>query len=150
LPIVLLWAAALPVSAAVHVWERQELTFTASRDFANPYTDVTVWVDLTGPHFQKRVYGFWDGGQTFRVRLARTPDRNLFLLYFEKRRPRGQVRGARLNGTYAVQWFDLRTGAWQDAGELRSSATGIINLPDFAADDDWGLRLTFEASPVRP
>jgi hypothetical protein len=58
--------------ASVHVWEKQELTFTASRDFANPYTEVTVWADLSGPGFQKRVYGFWDGGRTFRVRLLAT------------------------------------------------------------------------------
>ena len=24
-------------------WEEQELTFTAARTFANPYTDVVVW-----------------------------------------------------------------------------------------------------------
>jgi hypothetical protein len=59
-------------AAPVHVWEKQELTFTAQRTFANPYTDATVWVDLKGPGFQKRVYGFWDGGQTFRVRVAAT------------------------------------------------------------------------------
>lgn len=62
----------LPVAAAVHVWEKQELTFTSTRTFANPYTEVIVWVDLIGPNFNKRVYGFWDGGQTFRVRLLAT------------------------------------------------------------------------------
>src|SRR5664279_1313886 len=57
-------ASAAPAAAA-HVWEKQELTFTAARAFANPYTDVTVWVDLAGPNFHKRVYGFWDGGPFF-------------------------------------------------------------------------------------
>ena len=33
---------------------------------------MTVWVDLAGPNFKKRVYGFWDGGSTFRVRLVAT------------------------------------------------------------------------------
>jgi hypothetical protein len=56
----------------VHVWEKQELAFESSRPFANPYTDITVWVDLTGPSFQKRIYGFWDGGRKFRVRLLAT------------------------------------------------------------------------------
>ena len=66
-------AAALETaSAPVHVWEKQELTFTAARDFANPYTDAAVWVDLTGPSFKKRIYGFWDGGRTFKVRLTAT------------------------------------------------------------------------------
>src|SRR5579871_1293587 len=58
--------------AATHIWEKQELTFTSARTYPNPYTDMTVWVDLTGPHFQKRVYGFWDGGRTFRVRVLAT------------------------------------------------------------------------------
>ena len=59
-------------AAAVHVWEKQELTLTAVRTYANPYTEVVVWVELTGPNFNKRVYGFWDGGQTFRVRVVAT------------------------------------------------------------------------------
>jgi Domain of unknown function (DUF5060) len=68
-------AIAAPASRAanaVRVWEKQELTFGASGSYANPYTDVIVWVDLAGPHFHKRVYGFWDGGKTFRVRLVAT------------------------------------------------------------------------------
>ena len=65
-------AFTIPANAAVHVWEKQELTLTSARSFPNPYTDVTVWVDLTGPNFKKRVYGFWDGGQTFRVRVLAT------------------------------------------------------------------------------
>ena len=65
--------ALLPAGAiGAHVWEKQELTFTAARTFTNAYTEAVVWVDLTGPNFKKRVYGFWDGGQTFRVRLLAT------------------------------------------------------------------------------
>jgi hypothetical protein len=64
--------AAFPASGPVHVWEKQELTLASIRSFPNPYTDVTVWVDLSGPNFKKRVYGFWDGGQTFRVRVLAT------------------------------------------------------------------------------
>jgi hypothetical protein len=62
-------AAAAEGASPIHVWEKQELTFNATRSYANPYTEVTVWVDLTGPNFSKRIYGFWDGGATFRVRL---------------------------------------------------------------------------------
>jgi len=64
-----------PILAApvtVHVWEEQELTFAAANSYRNAYTDVTVWVDLSGPGFNKRIYGFWDGGQTFHVRLVAT------------------------------------------------------------------------------
>ena len=62
-------AIAQPV---VHPWEMQELTFAAEQSYENPYTDVVVWVDLSGPEFTKKVYGFWDGGNTFRVRLVAT------------------------------------------------------------------------------
>ena len=59
---ILVWTAfGAPASGAAHVWEKQELTFTAAQSFVSPYTEVTVWVDLTGPNFKKRVYGFWDG-----------------------------------------------------------------------------------------
>ena len=35
-----------------------------------------MWVDLQGPGFERRCYGFWDGGDVFRVRvLATAPGR---------------------------------------------------------------------------
>jgi Protein of unknown function (DUF4038)/Domain of unknown function (DUF5060)/Putative collagen-binding domain of a collagenase len=69
-------AAASPGDEVVHVWQKQELTFTAARSFSNAYTQATVWVDLDGPNFKNRVFGFWDGGQTFRVRLVATQPGN--------------------------------------------------------------------------
>lgn len=57
---------------SVHVWEKVELQFEAAGEYANPYADVTVWVDLEGPGFKKRVFGFWDGGETFAVRVLAT------------------------------------------------------------------------------
>src|SRR5262245_50467476 len=57
-------------SGEVHVWEPQEITFESAREYANPYTDVTVWIDLGGPGFSRKVYGFWDGGRTFKVRFV--------------------------------------------------------------------------------
>jgi hypothetical protein len=56
----------------IHIWEKQEIEVVADRAFANPYTDVTVWVDLAGPGFNKRVYGFWNGGNGFCVRVVAT------------------------------------------------------------------------------
>ncbi|MBM3883258.1 MAG: DUF5060 domain-containing protein [Verrucomicrobia bacterium] len=68
-------AAGLTLAASapsVHVWDKVEITFEAERTYPNPYTDAQVWVDLTGPGFQRRCYGFWDGGATFRVRVLAT------------------------------------------------------------------------------
>jgi hypothetical protein len=56
----------------VPVWQLQEITFEAARDYANPYTEVECWVELAGPDFKRRVYGFWDGGRTFKVRFVAT------------------------------------------------------------------------------
>ena len=55
-----------------HVWELQEIELRASKHYANPYVDVMLWVDLKGPGFSHRVYGFWDGGNVFRVRVVAT------------------------------------------------------------------------------
>jgi hypothetical protein len=58
----------------IHVWEKVELRLTAARDYDNAYAEVTVWVDLEGPGFSKRAFGFWDGGRDFIVRvLAMAP-----------------------------------------------------------------------------
>ncbi|MDF1514857.1 MAG: DUF5060 domain-containing protein, partial [Anaerolineae bacterium] len=54
----------------VHIWEKVELTFYANNHYENPYTDVDVWVDLQGPGFSRRCYGFWEGGNVFKVRVT--------------------------------------------------------------------------------
>lgn len=56
----------------VRVYELVEVELEATVAFDNPYTDVEVWVDLRGPGFAKRVFGFWDGGDRFVVRIVAT------------------------------------------------------------------------------
>jgi len=53
----------------VHVWEKLEIVLEAQNSYANPYTEVQVWVHLKGPEFEKRIYGFWDAGNIFRIRI---------------------------------------------------------------------------------
>ena len=73
----LAWAviALAPARAAAdsgpHTWQRWEQALTSTRNYGNPYADVTIRVTYTGP--EGRVlgtYGFWDGGDTFRIRCA--------------------------------------------------------------------------------
>lgn len=66
-----LWQTAAAQGQA-HVWGKVELTFHAENQYTNPYTQVVVWVDLQGPGFDKRCYGFWDGSNVFRVRVLAT------------------------------------------------------------------------------
>ncbi len=56
----------------IHVWEMQEIVLRAGEKYENPYTDVTCWVDLEGPDFSKRIYGFWDGENRFVIRILAT------------------------------------------------------------------------------
>ena len=58
--------------AGIHVWEKVEITFQAEKSYTNPYKDVEVWVQMKGPNFDKKIYGFWDGGNTFKVRVTAT------------------------------------------------------------------------------
>ncbi len=65
-------AAAGAVNTAPR-WQEVELTFTATRHTANPYTDAEAWADFThddGTIIRRPM--FWDGGRTFRVRFAST------------------------------------------------------------------------------
>jgi hypothetical protein len=67
-----LHAAAEAVTTAPQ-WQEVELTFTAIRDTANPYTDTESWADFTHDDGTKiRRPMFWDGGHIFRARFAST------------------------------------------------------------------------------
>ena len=58
-------------SPSAHVWQRWQHVLTSARRYGNPYADVTLRVRYTGPGGRSlRAYGFWDGGDTFRIRCA--------------------------------------------------------------------------------
>lgn len=107
------FASATPASAALQlqrgearVWDVQEITLVAARDYENPYADVVCWIELEGPDFARRVYGFWDGGRTFRVRfVATTPGE------WHWRTGSNQPDDAGLNGGAGA----LRAVAWSEA-----------------------------------
>ena len=149
-----IWGADIEPEAPTHMWEAFQWNSAAQmhslRDFAfsigNRYQELEPNAEFVTPHQTATIRGY--EGWAY---AARTPDRNDFLIYFEKGCPRGQVRGARLNATYRAQWFDPRNGSWRDVGSgtVRSSVIGIIMLPDFPGESDWGLRLTYEG-PAPP
>jgi hypothetical protein len=99
--------------------------------------------DLVSPNKTRETLGY--EGWAY---CARTPDRDIFLLYFERGCPRSQVRGARLNAAYRARWFNVRDGAWLDAGAglLGASRIGVIALPQPPSDADWGLSLVREGA----
>ncbi len=59
------------VYGQVHVWQRWEQSLTSSRNYENPYADITVEVTYSGPDGRTiKTQGFWDGGATFKIRCA--------------------------------------------------------------------------------
>ena len=61
---------------SVHIWEKYDIILKADKKYKNYYTDVICWVDLKGPEFSKRIYGFWDGDNTYKVRIVATKPGN--------------------------------------------------------------------------
>jgi len=77
--LVLAWACVLITGGSVsatdephpHAWQRWEHALTSTRNYTNAYADVTLRVTYSGPASRSfRTYGFWDGGDTFRIRCA--------------------------------------------------------------------------------
>jgi len=52
-------------------WDRFERSFTSRPTYPNPIQDAELRVVFTSPSGQSHlIYGFWDGGQTWKVRFA--------------------------------------------------------------------------------
>jgi len=145
----LLWLTAMPTPAAEthHVWEKVEIALHAIGAHANPYTDVEVWVDLKGPGFEKRCYGFWDGGNTFRVRIVATT----LGTWTWRSGSRPQCPGlSGVTGTFtAVAWTEEEKKANPcRRGMIRASQNGHAfayadGTPFFLLGDTWWATPTF-------
>jgi hypothetical protein len=128
-------------SGEVHVWEMQEITLAAARDYPNPYTDVDCGVELTGPDFSARVYGFWDGGRTFRVRVVATRPGEWNWRVFSNQPGDAGLQG--LGKFRAVAWQPAEVEANPNRrGFVRASANGhALNYADgkpfFLLGDTW-------------
>ena len=114
---------------------------TFAFSIGNRYQELVPLADLVSPNKNHDILSY--EGWAY---CARTADKNIFLAYFEKGCPQAQVRGARLNSIYRAQWFNPRNGTWMDVGNgtLVASKIGVIRLPKFPEDADWGLKLVYE------
>jgi len=129
------------------VWEKVEIVLHAKNPRKNPYAEREVWVDLEGPGFRKRCYGFWDGGDTFRVRvLATTPGK------WEWRsgsKPPDPGLDGRTGSFTAVAWTEAEKEANPcRRGMIRASANGHAfeyadGTPFFLLGDTWWATPTF-------
>jgi len=148
-----IWGADIEPSAPIHMWDAFQWRSAAEmqylRTFAfsigRRYQELVPLADLVSPNKTHDVLSY--EGWAY---CARTTDKNIFLAYFENGCPQSEIRGAKLNSVYSAQWFNPRNGTWMDAGngKLMSSEIGIIELPKFPENVDWGLKLIYERPQV--
>ena len=144
-----IWGADIEPTAPIHMWDafqwRSGAEMQYLRTFAfsigRRYQELVPLADLVSPNKSHDVLSY--EGWAY---CARTPDKNIFLAYFENGCPQSEIRGAKLNSVYSAQWFNPRNGTWMEAGngKLTSSEIGIIELPKFPENVDWGLKLIYE------
>jgi len=144
---VLMGLARTGQAKAVHVWEKVEIMLQAKNTYENPYAEVKVWVHLKGPGFEKRCYGFWDGGKTYRVRvLAPRPGTWTW-------RSDSEPRDPGLSGVQGQFTAQAWTPAQKQAnaccrGMIRATANGHAlewadRTPYFLLGDTWWAIPTF-------
>jgi len=144
-----IWGADIEPTAPVKMWDAFQWSSGAQMQFLRSfafsigkrYQELVPLADLVSPDKSHDTLSY--EGWAY---CARTPDKEIFLAYFEKGCPKSTVRGARLNSNYRAQWFNPRDGAWTDVGDghVRANKIGIIELPNFPDDTDWGLKLVYE------
>lgn len=144
-----IWGADIEPTAPVKMWDAFQWRSGAEvqylRTFAfsigKRYQELVPLADLVSPNKTHDILSY-DGW----AYCARTPDKKIFLVYFENGSPKSEIRGARLNSSYQAQWFNPRDGSWTDVGKghLRASKIGVITLPDLPSATDWGLRLIYD------
>ncbi len=146
-----LWGGDIEDDADVHIWDsmiwasaaqmKHLRTFVLSE--GNKYQDLVPDVNLVSPNKS----GDTDSciGWAY---CAHTPNKDFFLLYFEKNSPQAMLSGAQPNGKYEGSWFNPRTGAWieTDIENFIADQTGQIAIPEFPDNsmksiEDWGLKL---------
>ncbi len=143
-----IWGADIEAEAPVHMWDAfqwksgSEMQYlkTFALSIGNRYQELVPLPDLVSPNKTHDILGY--EGWAY---CARTPDKNIFLLYFEKGCPKAEVRGTRLNAFYEAHWFNPRNGSWKefDGGMLTADNTGNIKLPALPDEMDWGVKLIY-------
>lgn len=64
------------ISLVAEQWAETEIVFSSEKQVQNPYTEIEFWVEFTLPSGEKLIRpGFWDGGNTFKVRFANSLDK---------------------------------------------------------------------------
>jgi len=71
-PILLTASTGIALAETVGVWNVYEINITTTNTYSNPYLDVWLNANFTGPTKNIKIDGFWDGGKNWKVRMAPT------------------------------------------------------------------------------
>ena len=144
-----IWGADIEPEAPIHMWDafqwrsgaEMQYLKTFAFSIGKQYQELEPLADLVSPNKSHDILSY--EGWAY---CARTPDKQIFLAYFEKGCSTSEIRGARLNSVYRAQWFNPRNGTWSDVGngKLVASRIGVIRVSNFPSEEDWGLRLIYE------
>jgi len=149
-----IWGGDVEPKAPIKMWDAFQWSSGAQMQFLRTFAfsegrrfQDLVPDDFVVPNKTSMVKGY--EGWAY---AARTPDKGLFLAYFEKGCPHSLVRGAKLMSPYRAQWFDPRHGTWSDVGNgtVKSDNIGEIQLPDLPSHMDWGLKLVYQGPASMP
>jgi hypothetical protein len=141
----------------VHLWEMQEIRLQAENVYSNYYTDVTCWVELKGPDFSKRIYGFWNGGNHFVIRIVATTPGNWQWISGSNQPNDNGLNGK--SGTFtAIAWTEKEKEENPNRrGFIRPTSNGHAlqyadGTPFFMIGDTWlagsTWRLPFRDAPT--
>lgn len=139
-----LWGGDIEAAAPYTMWDALQwdsgAQMTHFRDFVLSegarYQDLVPNADLVTPNRTPETTG--NLGWAY---CARTPERDLFMLYCEPGAAQPRLRGGLPNRTYDAWWFDPRTGDWIDAGPLTSDPWCRIPLPPLPSPEDWATKV---------
>ena len=126
----------------LHTWEVFEITLLAEKEYSNFYKEVTCWVELEGPDFSKRIFGFWDGGNIFKVRVVATKP-GKWNWKSSSNQPGDNGLNNKQGNFDAIEWSKSETAENPNRrGFIRSSETGhALNYADgtpfFMIGDTW-------------
>ncbi len=131
----------------VKTFDIHEIVFHTQNEYSNPYTEVEMGVVLSGPEFSKKIYGFWNGGNEFVVRVAASKPGDWSWESFSNQEDAGLNNK---KGSFsAISWTDeeLITNP-NRRGFIRSTSNGRAleyadGTPFFMLGDTWWAASTW-------
>jgi hypothetical protein len=140
-----------PSGARPHIWDALRY------ESGNHMRHLAAFVLSEGAAYQRlvpaasdvepaRAPGSPDDGLDGWTLMARTPEADLALLYFENQAVLPTLRGFQAATEYVLTWFDPISGEWLEPLDVRSDADGMIALAEFPnganpADRDWAAKI---------